>query len=462
MDDKNKNFIENFLKNPTESLNCEMKEWAVIETLEGRAKLIKSCMALYNNNGGILVLGFDNNGRIKQRFTNEEEINSFLHFDEFQQQISKYSSEQFEANIELHKCDEALCAFIFIPAGVKRPAQVKCDLHSEIEGERKNKLLAQSKIYTRTMSASGAVSTSEPKHQQDWDKLINHCLENREADIAKFFQKHFTQNQLNFIKEYFSGAKQNPSEFIMKDLSNGCLSYGYDCFQAASKELKLPPHGSFQVAFKINSEINFKISQRLLTLLNACNPRPSGWPLWVILNNNESPKKPTMRGDRWEVMIRDSFLIDFWIITKEKCFYQYRALQDDLSGSTTHQAKLAKLAQIDYVWQTELIADSITTALAFAKALMCEPADTLSFTFQWTGLKGRQISAWAHPIYEICYSEISNDDTCKYTIDVPINTSPTSIIAYTFEVIQELFLRFGGYDEMTPDVIEKIVNSYIR
>lgn len=456
--------IESFLKNPTESLKIEIKEWLDITSDHGKAKLVKSCIALYNNNGGLLVIGFDNNGTIKSQFSNEK-IKEDFHFDAIQQIISRYSSELIEVSIILHNFKNKLYPFIFIPSGVKRPSYIKSELISkDINGNQKI-LLGNRKIFIRTLSSNGTVSSSEPQ-QKDWDKLFDYCMENREGDIAKFLQKHLTETHLKTIGDYFTEKNINfsKSEKPNQNPSINCLSYGYKCFLNTTKNNPLVNHGSFQVAFKINdSNLNIKLSQTLLNLLKVNNPRPSGWPLWVILlNSPDELKKPKKYENRYEGLILDRFNIDFWVITKEKCFYHYRAFRDDINGSETSQAKNAKLKTIDYVWQTQLISESIKTALSFSKSLGAKEDTNLSFTFKLTGLKNRLITSWAHPAFEIYNDEKSNEDIFSYSLDIPINTSEINISFYTFEIIQSLFLMFGGFEYTDNETINNIVNDHLK
>ena len=54
--------LQRLLTDPSETLDVELKEWIDPTTSEGKAKIAKGCIALRNNNGGHLIIGFTDNG----------------------------------------------------------------------------------------------------------------------------------------------------------------------------------------------------------------------------------------------------------------------------------------------------------------------------------------------------------------------------------------------------------------
>jgi DNA-binding XRE family transcriptional regulator len=242
------------------------------------------------------------------------------------------------------------------------------------------------------------------------------------------------------------------------------ILYANKEYQSIANKKAIPAHGSFQVAFAINNTFeNIAISETLLHKLKSSNPRPSEWPLWVVLQNSLDEKsRPKRLSDRWQAFIYGSNHLDFWMVTEKKCFYHYRALEDDLSDSTTQQAKAAKLNELDFVWQIQNICDAITTGLAFTRALNGEEKTLLSFVFKWTGLKNRFLTSWAHNDRHIDSESKSNVDECTYEINIPVNASRENVVNYTYEIASHLFLTFGGYDRIARDTIAGIVINYLK
>ena len=55
--------LRDLLDNPRENLGVELKRWIDPNTDEGAAKIAKGCIALRNNNGGLLIIGFKDDGK---------------------------------------------------------------------------------------------------------------------------------------------------------------------------------------------------------------------------------------------------------------------------------------------------------------------------------------------------------------------------------------------------------------
>ena len=452
--------IERFVQNPTETLNTERKQWADLSDIKNQSVFIKNCIALYNINGGLLVLGVDDAGKDHPTLDNEK-LREIYTGDLPQELVSKYSSESIELDIQLHAPKDNLVVFVIVPSGVKRPAFIKKQFLDPGAPKNKQVLLEVNDIYIRSLKANNRVSTTKINAQHDWDRLFETCMENREADIAKFIQKHLTINQMQVIKNGLMSL--NYSVEPSPDVGINYLDAGYKVFAERIKGQALDEHGYFEVAFTINDEHfqHIEIKKSMLEKLKACDSRPRGWPLWVILlNSSDEAKQPTKWKDRYDALIIDRYKIDFWIISRDKWFYHYRAFQDDINGASNPYAQAARLNTIDYVWQTYLVADGIYTALSFAKALGVKVNHHITLYFRWSKLKGRTISAWANPEYEVNNLSKSNEDNCEIKLNIPINTSKAGISSYAYEAIDGLFSLFGG-EEIDKQLIEKLAFEHL-
>ncbi len=446
--------VENFLANPTENLNVELKETIDLDTNEGKAKLIRNCIALFNKDGGMLAIGFDDEGQFHTGFTKEEA--KAFHPDIIQTIVSQYCSTRIEINVYFYERHEMLYPFIFIPSGIKSPAFVKKDL---LDDQNQKNILRQGSVFIRTLSSSGVVSSSQPREQNDWDVLINLCLENKETDIAKFFQKNLTSMQIQKIRDYFEISPSANTQ--LKNSKYNCIEYGYTQLEQQIKNIPSESlQGSFQVAFKINDpSVNLTISQSLLDILKSSNPSPSGWPLWVILlNSPDETKRPQYHKHRYEAFIKREDALDFWVITKEKCFYHYRTLEEDLKENFIH----LPFRKLDFALQIECVSDAITTGIAFAKALNASLNTHLSFSFKWDDLKNRELGSWKYPNSTVNCLEKPNENNSQFNIQIPINTSKSGIIGYTYEIVSDLFLNFGGYDGIKLATVREIIENYFN
>lgn len=93
--------IENIIRNPSESLHIELKPWIDPDENEGKAKIVKCCLAMFNHNGGILAIGFDKNGKILPygEKVDRNNVHQLYGSDKIQPLIKKHSSFNFNIDI---------------------------------------------------------------------------------------------------------------------------------------------------------------------------------------------------------------------------------------------------------------------------------------------------------------------------------------------------------------------------
>jgi hypothetical protein len=79
--------------NPSESLALEIKTWIDPNSPEGRAKIVKSCIALRNFDGGLLLIGFNNDTGAPEVNTVLQDVKASYHMDKIQAMVTKHASE---------------------------------------------------------------------------------------------------------------------------------------------------------------------------------------------------------------------------------------------------------------------------------------------------------------------------------------------------------------------------------
>lgn len=90
--------IESLVFKPRESLDVELKQWIDPQSPQGIAKVARACIALRNNNGGYLVIGFLDDGT-PDSANIPSDIRATFHLDVVQGIVSRYSSEKFGIEI---------------------------------------------------------------------------------------------------------------------------------------------------------------------------------------------------------------------------------------------------------------------------------------------------------------------------------------------------------------------------
>lgn len=450
--------IQSLVNNPTESLGVELKRWIDPSNDDGVVKLAKACIAMRNNNGGFIVIGFDNE-TLQPDQSRPADVRATFHIDSIQTIVSKFASEVFEVAVKFGLRDAQQYPVICVPAGVRNPVASKSSLKSS-EGQIKD-----NQVYVRCF-ANGRVSTSEIKWQ-DWGKLIEICMENRELDIGRFIRRHLTTPELTSL------MKPDVKAELLQLLNDGANRYAT---VAEERGLKVAKHGTMEAGFCIAGKFPTRSATRsFLNEMVVSNPRLTGWPFWIDSSGFVVGKQtaPYHVEGGWEALIAligaDALSIwdtprgylDFWQMFPDGRFYHRRALEDDGAALTPENPPpfLPKPNVIlDFGLPVLRVYEVLLIGIRFAKALGCEPAQTtVKYGFRWSGLKGRALSSWAEPGRIFYNPGTCYQDVVFSTVEVPLETAESALFQQTHQATTSLYEAFGGHE-----VSLKLVESSIE
>jgi hypothetical protein len=462
--------IQDLIDRPSEGLSIEYKGWIDPVSIEGIAKIVRATIAIRNHGGGYIVIGLkDGTGEpdIENAPIDNKSIKRVFHKDKIQGMITKYSSDPFEVTLHYRQAkglDYPIFPVIEIPSGIKTPVAAKADLKKG----GGTYLIKANSIYVRTLLSNNTPSTSEA-NWRDYERLIEVCFDNREADIGRFLRRHvggLSPDLLSQIAAIFSQAI-HPKE-TTEDKLKAYLQESTQRFEGAvkQKEINLPDHGSWEVAMIIDGEVPpYSANTGFLNLLDSANPRYTGWPVWVDSRGfRKEDTRPYVFNGVWEALIvildsewgRD---IDFHRLDPAGYFYLRRALEDDISIGPRMPEPMTCL---EFGLTVVRTAEAIAVGLAFAKAMGCDPEKTqLAFAFQWSKLKGRKLCSWAHPGRYISRHGVAFQNEVTSFVYVPLDTPDSAIAPYVSKVINQLFEVFEGFN-LSMSVIEELVQKLIE
>lgn len=459
--------LERLAANPAEGLNVELKRWLDPKDPEGIAKIVRACLALWNNNGGLLLIGFTNDGKPSSEGMPTDPTKTY-HVDIVQGLVCKYSSYPFEIAVRFVERDGIQRPIVCVASGVRTPVASK----GELLGVGKT-LIKDNAVYVRTLNANNRASTSEAK-RGDWDRLIEICMDNREADVARFIRRHLSDENLSKIRDLL-GLNVSPqsddderlgafhSNFRQDGLDE-TLNRGAHAFSTVVKDkpLKLPDHGAFEAAVWVCGNIKtFSANESFLNLIMASNPHYTGWPFWVDTRSFvDTSSRPYPTDGGWQALIvglagnwTDS--LDFWRAEPKGFFYHRRGLEDDVKAKSQGVQPLTILDWSLTLWR---VGEVIGTGLAFARAMGCTTQLTqVGVKFRWTRLKGRVLQSWTQPDRLLMSSGPAHDDSLVSSVTVPLETADTLIFAYVHEATKPLFELFGG-KEIAKGMVESVIS----
>jgi hypothetical protein len=458
--------LRNLLLNPRETLDFELKEWIDPKQPEGKAKIARGCLALRNNDGGRLVIGFTDAG---QPATDNvpPHVREVFHNDVVQSIVSGYAADPFTVDVGFVELNGQEYPVITVPSGVRSPVAAK----STLKATDGKELVRDHTVYVRTVRSNNIVSSAEAR-RGDWERLTTICFNNREADIGGFVRRHLAALDLNSLAELvpaFAGMLHRPSE---RERAATALNRGRERFASATARdsFTAPAIGFRESAVLVDGDIPAQpAGAAFLDRLLASAPRHTGWPPWILRRNSRpSEGGPNVIDEGWEALMRrldpGEYLtwphLDFWRMEPNGFFYHLRGIEDDLAGPS--RGGPVPLQQLDFGLQIARTAEVVSTGLSFGRAMGCDPTKTsLLFGFRWTRLSGRVLSSWVEPRRWLSVDYVASQDELVATAAVPLDTPPSSIAPHIEGVVRGLFALFQGFT-LDSKVIEGIVAETLQ
>lgn len=457
--------FKDLLVNPRESLGVELKEWLDPASDEGKAKIAKACIALRNNDGGVLVVGIGDDGT-PDSGNQPDDVRAAFHWDVVQGIVSKYSSEQFEVVVDFVEKDGVEYPIIRVPSGVETPVACKADLPGD------GALLKTDRVYVRTLHANMTVSSSEVRWK-DWEPLVRRCFDNREADIGAFVRRHLSGLDIEQLVTALRGQGARREISTSRERAVDFLDEGYGRFQQIIGErgTNFPVElGTSEASVVIEGDFaSPDLTDQLLWRLESSTPRHTGWPPFAVTAKRYStPAGPHVLEDGWqELLAAESGLepVDFWRIEPRGRFYCVQTLMDDVEYGSPRPKPYTT---IDFKLQIRYTTEVLSAAFSFAKVFGCAPEETkLAFAVRWRNLKGRTLSSWADlghvfPVRGFLAPRGPAHQNEKTTSAlIPLDTPLTALTPHVEELVQPLFALFDGLRLQTEDV-EAIVQATLR
>lgn len=447
--------LQEIVRAPRESFDTELKSWIDPKSPEGIAKIAKACIALRNNNGGKLLIGFNDTGEPCGTAPFPDVAVQF-HVDDIQAIATKYASRPFEVFVDFAERDGVGYPVIRVPSGVDSPVASKRALSDAATG----KALIQSDIvYVRTTEANMTVSTAGAKHG-DYERLTKICFENREADVASFLRRNFsdmlqrTSNPLLAELLQISPAPLTSSEAATAFLDYGRIRFEKECTR---REMQLPQIGFREIAAVIDGDVPIRTAdEQFLRDLQWNKPHHSGWTPWVNTLDARQPAERAYTFDGgWEAFVGElrpalfGSHVDFWRIEPRGRFYYLAGLQEDLPrmGARTPEPRTI----IDFLLQINRVAEAVSTLVSFAKSMGCNEQTTrVAIAVRWSGIDNRELTSWVEPQRSFYSRGVSRQDVIATHAIVPLETSQGGLIPFVEQLIAPLFACFGGMKFDSP------------
>jgi hypothetical protein len=422
--------------------------------------------------GGFILVGFDNQTSAPDLAGAPSDVRTAFHADKVNGLVNKYASERFEVHVHFPMRDGQYFPVLEVDAGIEALVAAKRPLQNA-DGDD---LVRQHAIYIRSLSQNYTPSTGEPRWD-DWSSVFDPLFNNREANIGRFLRRHLDRRQ---IRELGRAADEAVTERGESGPSPEArvltlLQDGHERFRAekARRNVQLPRHGAWEVAVVVEgAALDGAPTEEFLNLISAGNPRYTGWPAWIdsrgfasVEGELEPGPRPYTYEGGWEAFVyrrRRDLLpdrIDFWRAEPVGRFYLYRALQDDFATIPSAPKPMRALDPGLVIIRT---AEAIAVPMAFAREMGAMPEETiLNYAFRWSGLGGREISAWAFPERFVSPGYVCHQHEVNSQVAVPLETPTSALGRFARDATTPLFTAFSGWMP-DPSATEDLTDHFLN
>ncbi len=453
--------LQRLVNSPQETFGVELKPWLMPTVPADRAKIAKTCIALRNNNGGYLLLGFEDDGTPAANAPSD--LGTVYHVDAIQEIVSKYASEPFAVSVETRECNGQTHPIVVVPDGVVTPVFAKSTVTHPDGSTRR--LIEDDAIYVRSVTSNNRVSSTKLR-RSDAARLMKTCFDNREADIGAFIRRHLS----GLSPEVLQGALAAIQQTVQpKETPLQFLDEGYERFALSLSERRPQvPNLGYMEAAAILSDVEQPktLNSELLHRLHSVRTGYSGWPPWTIIDTpNAQGLSPRVVQGKWEALMDSlddqSFggggMLDYWQIDPAGRLYYVRALEDDLRSQTNG---VTPRTILDFPIAVYRVTEVVAAAIQILRELDGQNDSFVAFAFRWRGIKNRVLGSWSDPRRLLRRQATCHDDVVTTDIQVPIDVPDSAIPSHVYGAIKPLFLAFG-YD-LDQEVIEKIALSVLQ
>jgi hypothetical protein len=434
--------IQLLLLNLSESLDVEIKNWlGGLGSNDEKSKLAKEIIALANNGGGFLFVGFDDalpHNEIEPPVGVYEAFSQ----DAITSIADKYIDPpiQCEVRYVTPPQSEIVHPIIVVPGQHRTPLFAK-------SGSPDSKTLVPGIVYTRRPGGK-----SEPiRTQDDWEKLLDRLVKARQSD------------QLSAIREILE-----PNNAILANVDQRNLDdWTLDSYESWNKSfsnqgvLADDPRqlagGSYAVSFHIAGLAVDDMSD-LKEFLETGRRKYSGWPPFVALHG--APNRPYINGNCIEAHILDAYNgpahADFWRLSNDGRGFLIRGMQEDEDGYGSNMYPGPPKPAFDWV----LPIYRMTEVLFFIRDLSSNFGGTetdFELLVDYRNMAGRSLCQQSFK-YTLFDGGISRSDIIKSYIQGRVSNIDASINELLYALLAPVYTHFD-FTKLPKALVNNVVND---
>ncbi|OHB36004.1 MAG: hypothetical protein A2882_08405 [Phenylobacterium sp. RIFCSPHIGHO2_01_FULL_70_10] len=437
--------IDELLAEPRETLDIEVKDWLDLADNAHRAVLAKEIIALANHGGGYVVIGFKElpDGSFEPATPRPGNLDAWSQ-DNIQGIVAKYLDPTIQCRV-LHRKRPRTTErhpIIVVPGGHRSPIRAR-------SGSPDGAKLVAHRTYVRRPGPS----SEEPKTAEEWDRLLERCVQARQADL------------LDSMRSIMAGTV--PVAVAVEPTRHQQLIE----FEAAAIERwaslnsPLPKdaptrliHGFYDVGIAIDGQFDVQNLATLRSTISNAVRNHSGWPPFLTLNRRPFAPKPVdgavefWLGPDLDGSYESPARHDFWRISPDGLLFTRRGLPEDGNVYDIPPGR-----SFDITAPTLRIGEAILEAFYIATALRTHDANLICHC-RWSGLRNRVLVSKGNPD-RLLFDDERRCAQSDYeaTQTVAVSALPGALPEVVFAILAPLYELFDFFQLPKRLVEEELI-----
>lgn len=438
LEDRGQSRRQSFLQYSGESSEVDYKDGVLLKANEPfTIKLVKHILGMCNAGGGFIVIGYiEDDHKRPVPGTMDESIAGSYDLSLLASIVEKYTAGSDKIQLLVHKDinpDNGITYPIIEVAGFKkRPFFCK----SAGSG-----ILQEGALYIRIASAR-TIKVASP---EEWDQLIDLCVERRTEETLQRFSSLISEIGLNTTDSLkpISSLKEH---WVLENKAKVAEIYAQQNWQI---------HG-LEFSHWLNISAN---KWPLPQLLDACEKavrKNTGWPIGLVVH--QPNYQPVPKCDGIEALFSDKTKrFDFWRVNASGDYFYFRGFEEDhLHNATTDSnSSWGKLYFVSRIWR---IAEIIDHTIALYQALGINSTTILTLNISHLGISKRSLVS-DNANYPLVWSRVSYSDEANWTKQCSLDFLIANRKELTLSISKELFALFNFF-EPAEDILERIVDEF--
>ncbi len=436
--------LADFLADPRERLDVELKQWLDLSDRNAAGKVARHLMALANHGGGWLQFGFVENDdgqfahEIEHGCANEAMYSS----DAINSVVRRHAQPTFQCETFWQPCDQCpgSHALIRVPGGHRVPIVCRRG------GPEPNPDPRKGAVYSR-LSGPRSEALEDP---DDWHRLLDRCLRERRDELLETIRATISLLGAQELRDALGAATGSEDDLRAWAASSKSR---LDQRMGSADGQSPYSHGYWSFAYRVLPAVSLSV-QDLRQLLLAVVGNETGWPVWWWPTAGDG-RDPVAVSDGIECWMHggpvfgDPAHADYWRASTFGQLYLQRGFDEDAAAQLSPRHRNIEpgsmLDPIITVWR---IGECLLHAERLANQLNSENVEVL---IQWSGLAGRHVASLERlRFWNTSRTATEDSAETRALLDTP-TISPT-LASTVHELTAPVFALFG-FLEVPEEVI---------